>query len=138
MKVSVSLRQIVSQTLTKSSLPAKTATNASSIKSQQTCPFHQPEQLVTRVNNHSHQTVPITINTSNNTATIETVVNGSKPHDHHPDGSNTQFVKPYSEVPSPKGLPLIGTVLDYIKSGGGKNLHEYVRKRHSELGPIYK
>lgn len=46
--------------------------------------------------------------------------------------------KPYSEVPKPKGLPFVGTVLHYILNGGGKYLHEYVHKRHQQLGPILK
>jgi len=46
--------------------------------------------------------------------------------------------KPYSAVPKPKGFPFFGTVLHYIWNGGGKYLHEYVQKRHEELGPIYK
>jgi len=52
--------------------------------------------------------------------------------------TNLEDAKPYSEMPSPPGLPFIGTVPEYIWNGGGKYLHEYVNKRHAELGPIYK
>lgn len=41
-------------------------------------------------------------------------------------------------VPSPKSLPVFGTLLSLIKEGGGPQLHRYVNKRHQELGPIYR
>lgn len=46
--------------------------------------------------------------------------------------------KSFEEIPTPKGLPLIGTYWEYIRNGGGKNLHNITLKRHQELGPIYK
>lgn len=45
--------------------------------------------------------------------------------------------KPYSEIPGPKGYPLIGTALDYA----GKNmsrLHVIIRERYDKFGPIYR
>lgn len=42
------------------------------------------------------------------------------------------------EPPEPRGLPLVGTILSLLMAGGGKKLHEYVDKRHRELGPIYR
>lgn len=44
----------------------------------------------------------------------------------------------FNEVPSPKGLPIIGTTLSLIISGSTPKLHWYVDKRHKELGSIYK
>lgn len=40
-------------------------------------------------------------------------------------------------LPQPKGLPLIGTMLDLITAGGGPKLHLYVDSRHKQLGPIF-
>ncbi|KAL0099282.1 hypothetical protein PUN28_020094 [Cardiocondyla obscurior] len=42
------------------------------------------------------------------------------------------------EPPEPQGLPLFGTMLSLISAGGAQKLHEYVDKRHQELGPVYK
>lgn len=42
------------------------------------------------------------------------------------------------EPPEPQGLPVIGTLLSFILAGGPKKLHEYVDKRHRELGPVYR
>ncbi|XP_032686386.1 cytochrome P450 315a1, mitochondrial [Odontomachus brunneus] len=42
------------------------------------------------------------------------------------------------EPPEPRGLPFIGTTLSLLMAGGGKRLHEYVDKRHRQLGPIYR
>ncbi|KAL3281175.1 hypothetical protein HHI36_004393 [Cryptolaemus montrouzieri] len=44
----------------------------------------------------------------------------------------------FEDIPSPKGLPFIGTRLAVWIAGSSKNLHEYVDKRHKELGPIYR
>lgn len=45
---------------------------------------------------------------------------------------------PYEAIPTPKGLPLIGTLFDLIKSGGAEYVHQYCDRRHQQLGPIYK
>ncbi|KAG7208926.1 hypothetical protein KM043_015105 [Ampulex compressa] len=42
------------------------------------------------------------------------------------------------EMPEPRGLPVFGTLLSLAASGGAKHLHEYVEKRHKELGPVYR
>lgn len=42
------------------------------------------------------------------------------------------------EPPEPQGLPFIGTILSWLMAGGGKKLHEYVDKRHRQLGPVYR
>ncbi|RZC40063.1 p450 domain containing protein [Asbolus verrucosus] len=44
----------------------------------------------------------------------------------------------FEEIPSAKGLPLVGTALDLIASGSSPKLHTYVDKRHRQLGPIFK
>lgn len=53
------------------------------------------------------------------------------------------FVRDFStltgkEPPEPRSLPVFGTMLDLILAGGAKKLHEYVDKRHRELGPVYR
>lgn len=42
------------------------------------------------------------------------------------------------EPPEPRGLPFFGTLLSLISAGGAQKLHEYVDKRHRELGPVYR
>ncbi len=48
-------------------------------------------------------------------------------------------IRPFSEIPGPTGLPVIGTLLSAAKNGALKNqLHEYFAKRYREYGPIYR
>lgn len=42
------------------------------------------------------------------------------------------------EAPEPRGIPVFGTLLSFILSGGPKKQHEYVHRRHKELGPVYR
>lgn len=42
------------------------------------------------------------------------------------------------EPPEPQGLPFFGTMLSLMSAGGTQKLHEYVDKRHQELGPVYR
>ncbi|RLU27294.1 hypothetical protein DMN91_001095 [Ooceraea biroi] len=42
------------------------------------------------------------------------------------------------EPPEPRGIPFFGTMLSLIMAGGAQKLHEYVDKRHRELGPVYR
>ncbi|KAG8231842.1 hypothetical protein J437_LFUL008613 [Ladona fulva] len=44
----------------------------------------------------------------------------------------------FSEIPSPKGLPLVGTTLSLLAAGSYPRLHEYVDARHKELGSVYR
>ncbi|XP_065205188.1 cytochrome P450 315a1, mitochondrial [Planococcus citri] len=46
-------------------------------------------------------------------------------------------VKSFQEIPSAKGLPYVGTLFSLINSGGAKNLHRYIDRRHQEFGPIF-
>lgn len=43
-----------------------------------------------------------------------------------------------SEIPQPRGLPLIGTTLALIYEGSGPKLHEYIDKRHKQLGAVFR
>lgn len=42
------------------------------------------------------------------------------------------------EAPEPRGIPVFGTLLSFVLSGGPKRQHEYVDRRHRELGPVYR
>lgn len=42
------------------------------------------------------------------------------------------------EAPEPRGIPVFGTLLSFVFSGGPKRQHEYVDRRHKELGSIYR
>ncbi|KAH7955948.1 hypothetical protein HPB52_005266 [Rhipicephalus sanguineus] len=52
--------------------------------------------------------------------------------------SSSSASKPFSSLPSPKGLPVLGTTLDVLRTGGAPKIHEYCDRRHRELGPIYR
>ena len=50
--------------------------------------------------------------------------------------------KSFDEMPGPRGLPLIGTFLDYTKDLGGgvrgyQRMHEIQQQRVQQYGPIY-
>ncbi|XP_052687194.1 cytochrome P450 10-like isoform X1 [Crassostrea angulata] len=53
---------------------------------------------------------------------------------------NVPLVQPFESIPGPKGLPIIGTLFDYMKKDGPKinKLFEAYRQRSNEFGPIYK
>lgn len=53
-------------------------------------------------------------------------------------GSAHLQVMDFQKMPSPRGLPFVGTAFSLIMAGGYTRLHEYVDKRHKELGPIFK
>ncbi|XP_076334685.1 cytochrome P450 315a1, mitochondrial-like [Tachypleus tridentatus] len=65
-------------------------------------------------------------------------------HRHHESAEavscsvNFSLEKPYEAIPSPKGLPLMGTTLELLSSGGAPKIHEYCDRRHKELGRIYR
>lgn len=44
----------------------------------------------------------------------------------------------FREMPSPRGFPILGTAFSLIMAGGYTKLHEYIDKRHKELGPVFK
>ncbi|EDV28484.1 uncharacterized protein TRIADDRAFT_51438 [Trichoplax adhaerens] len=56
------------------------------------------------------------------------------------DHSQMSNVKTMDQIPGPKGLPFIGTLLDYAKNDGWgfKNFFAMAEKRRQEYGPIYK
>ncbi|KAJ8918680.1 hypothetical protein NQ315_015000 [Exocentrus adspersus] len=44
----------------------------------------------------------------------------------------------FRDMPSPKGWPVVGTTFSLIAAGGPPKLHEYIDKRHKQLGCIFK
>lgn len=40
--------------------------------------------------------------------------------------------------PEPRRVPFLGTMLSLMMAGGPQKLHEYVDKRHQELGPVFR
>lgn len=48
--------------------------------------------------------------------------------------------KPMSEMPGPKGLPFIGTLLEYARNDGWgfKNMFTLIHNRQQKYGPIFK
>ncbi|KAK7081225.1 hypothetical protein SK128_013556 [Halocaridina rubra] len=46
--------------------------------------------------------------------------------------------KSYKQLPSAKGVPLLGTLPEFLAQGGVENLHKYITKRHQELGGIFR
>lgn len=53
-------------------------------------------------------------------------------------GSAHLQILDFEKMPSPKGLPIVGTALSLILAGGYTRLHEYVDRKHKDLGPIFK
>lgn len=41
-------------------------------------------------------------------------------------------------MPSPRGLPIIGTTFSLILAGGYTRLHQHMDKRHKKLGSVFK
>ena len=50
----------------------------------------------------------------------------------------TAEVKPYSEIPGPKGLPFVGTLFDYVRDKGHTKIHEIQQDRVQQYGEIYR
>lgn len=46
--------------------------------------------------------------------------------------------KSYSEVPSPAGYPLFGTLPRFLAAGGIQYHHKYVSQLHKELGGVFR
>lgn len=53
-------------------------------------------------------------------------------------GSAHLQILDFTKMPSPRGLPIIGTSMSLILAGGYTRLHQYVDKRHNELGSVFK
>ena len=47
-------------------------------------------------------------------------------------------VKPYKEIPGPKGLPFVGTLFDYVRDKGHTRIHQIQQDRAQQYGEIYR
>ena len=47
-------------------------------------------------------------------------------------------VKPYNEIPGPKGLPFVGTLFDYARDKGHTRIHQIQQDRAQQYGEIYR
>ncbi|XP_064079150.1 cytochrome P450 315a1, mitochondrial-like [Macrobrachium nipponense] len=46
--------------------------------------------------------------------------------------------KTYKEMPSSPGMPILGTLPEFVAAGGVQNQHNYIAKRHQQLGSVFK
>lgn len=44
----------------------------------------------------------------------------------------------FTQIPTPKRLPLVGTTFDLLAAGGAPFLHKYCDSRHKSLGRLYR
>ena len=43
--------------------------------------------------------------------------------------NKSQDVLPYNQIPKAKGWPVLGTLPDLIRSGGGEQMHKYIASK---------
>lgn len=53
------------------------------------------------------------------------------------NNANATVQQLLSQIPQPQTLPIIGSTLALLLSGGSAKLHEYIDKRHQQLGNIF-
>ena len=44
----------------------------------------------------------------------------------------------FTQIPTPKRLPFVGTTFDLLAAGGAPFLHKYCDERHQSLGRLYR
>lgn len=54
------------------------------------------------------------------------------------DNGKQHFRRPFSEIPGPKGLPLVGNILEFNKAGGAEKFNHFAEKLHKKYGDIFK
>ena len=47
-------------------------------------------------------------------------------------------VRPFNEIPGPKGLPFVGTLFDYVRDKGHTRIHQIQQERAEQYGEIYR
>ncbi|XP_015909978.1 cytochrome P450 10 [Parasteatoda tepidariorum] len=80
----------------------------------------------------------VTRSRSSSAATASAAAAGCPFHQRQETADVRTGIKPFEAIPTPKGLPLIGTIFDIIRTGGAAKIHEYCDMRHKELGPIFR
>ncbi|XP_059143734.1 cytochrome P450 27C1-like isoform X2 [Physella acuta] len=57
-----------------------------------------------------------------------------------PDASSesTADLKPFMDLPGPKGWPILGSFPEYFKKENQGQMHELMRRRHKEFGKIFR
>lgn len=50
----------------------------------------------------------------------------------------TTLANTVEDIPTPKKLPIVGTMLSLLAAGSAPKLHKYADLRHKQLGPIFK
>ncbi|BFZ19731.1 hypothetical protein BsWGS_22770 [Bradybaena similaris] len=66
------------------------------------------------------------------TATIATPTNDAK------TTSNAAGLKPFTDLPGPRGWPIFGSFPEYFKKENRGQMHEMMRRRHQEFGKIFR
>ena len=52
--------------------------------------------------------------------------------------ASSRSVRPFDEIPGPKRLPFVGSLVDFVRRGGYPVMHNISLERFKEYGPIYK
>ena len=50
----------------------------------------------------------------------------------------TDDINIYTDIPTSKGLPILGTTLSLLAAGAAPKLHHYIDSRHRQFGPIFR
>ena len=66
------------------------------------------------------------------------VVSSAATNNPEPLLQRSEPAKPFSEIPSKKGLPILGTLLDFTSKDVRYKMHKVTRKRFEELGMIFR
>ena len=54
------------------------------------------------------------------------------------NGSSEGTARPFKDIPGPRGLPLIGTALEYAKSSNKYRMTQVIEQRVAKYGTIYR
>lgn len=72
-------------------------------------------------------------------ATVANVVGDLRPSPQSPSLTPHPVpIKAYSELPSPSGFPVFGTLPRFLAAGGVQHYHKYISQLHQELGGVFR
>ncbi|XP_046915997.2 cytochrome P450 315a1, mitochondrial [Dermatophagoides farinae] len=111
-KRTIMIQSTINRQQATAAMDTTTTTTTMTQSDQIRCPFHHHDNID---HNHHH-------------------------HHHHYNQlkNGQQQYQSFEQIPTPAGLPLIGTLYDLIRAGGAEYVHQYCDKRHEQLGPIYR